>query len=296
VADVIPSLVAGGADLTDNTGVKVSAFSALDKNNPAGRLVHFGVREHAMGAAANGAALHGGITPIVGTFFVFSDYMRPAIRLAALSEAKVMYAFSHDSVGLGPDGPTHQPIEQLASLRAMPGLRLIRPADANETAHALRIAVDSNGPTALILSRQDLPVLDGTADAYADVAKGAYVLKDTADAAVTLIGTGSEVWVCLDAAELLAKEGIGARVVSMPSWDLFAMQPQGYREEVLDDQRPILAVEAGASFGWERWADDAVAIDHFGASGPGDEVLAAFGYTPENVANRAKLLVAEWGA
>ncbi|MDP1794896.1 MAG: transketolase [Acidimicrobiales bacterium] len=294
VADVIPSLVAGGADLTDNTGVKVGSFAPLDKKNPAGRLVHFGVREHAMGSLANGAALHGGITPIVGTFFVFSDYMRPAIRLAALSEAKVIYAFSHDSVGLGPDGPTHQPIEHLASLRAIPGLRVIRPADGNETAHALRVAIDSNGPTVLVLSRQDLPILEGTAEAYGDVAKGAYVLRDAADAAITLVGTGSEVWVCLDAADVLAAEGVAARVVSMPSWELFAAQSDDYRNSILDDQRPILAVEAGASFGWERWADDAVAIDSFGKSGPGDEVLASFGFTPESVAGRAKLLIAEW--
>ena len=296
VADVIPSLIAGGADLTDNTGVKVGAFETMSAQNPGGRLIHFGVREHAMSSLANGAALHGGVTPIVGTFFVFSDYARPAIRLAAMSEAKVMFAFSHDSVGLGPDGPTHQPIEHLASLRAMPGLRVIRPADANETAHALRVAVDSNGPTLLILSRQDLPVLDSTADRYADVARGAYVLRDVADAAITLVGTGSEVWVCLDAADLLAADGIAARVVSMPCWELFAAEPDDYRNDVLDDQSPILAVEAGASFGWERWSDDSVSIDRFGASGPGDEVLAILGFTPSNVAARAKALVDEWGA
>ncbi len=294
VAEVIPGLISGGADLTDNTGVKVGAFAALDKTNPSGRLIHFGVREHAMASIANGVAMHGGAMPITGTFFVFSDYARPALRLAALMEAKVIHAFSHDSVGLGSDGPTHQPIEHLASLRAMPGLRLVRPADANEVAHGLRIAVDSNGPTLLILSRQDLPVLDGTADAYAEVAKGAYVLRDAADAAITLVGTGSEVSLCLAAADELAAENIAARVVSMPSWDLFAAQPEGYRNDVLDDQRPILAVEAAASFGWERWADDAVSIDRFGASGPGDEVLATLGFTPTNVAARAKALLADW--
>lgn len=294
VADVIPGLITGGADLTDNTGVKVTAFEALDKKNPGGRLIHFGVREHAMASIANGVAMHGGAMPVTGTFFVFSDYARPALRLAALSESKVIHSFSHDSVGLGPDGPTHQPIEHLASLRAMPGLRIIRPADANEAAHGLRIAVDSNGPTLLILSRQDLPVLEHTADAYADVAKGAYVLRDAADAAITLVGTGSEVWVCLDAADVLAADGVAARVVSMPSWDLFAAQPEGYRNDVLDDQRPILAVEAAASFGWERWADDAVSIDRFGASGPGDEVLAMLGFTPANVADRATALLADW--
>jgi transketolase len=213
-----------------------------------------------------------------------------------MSETKVILAFTHDSVGLGPDGPTHQPIEQLASLRAMPQLRVIRPADANETAHALRIAVDSNGPTLLALTRQDVVVLDGTADRYADVARGAYVLRDAADAAVTLVGTGSEVAVCLDAADLLAAEGVAARVVSMPSWDLFARQSDDYRNSVLDDARPILAVEAGSSFGWERWADDSVSIDRFGASGPGDEVMAYFGYTPANVANRARALIEEWAS
>ncbi len=294
VADVIPGLIAGGADLTDNTGVKVTSFEPLDRKNPGGRLVHFGVREHGMAAAANGMAMHGGNTPVVGTFFVFADYCRPSIRLAALSETKVIFSFTHDSVGLGPDGPTHQPIEHLASLRAMPGLRVIRPADANEVAHGLRIAIDSNGPTLLVLSRQDLVVLEGTAEAYADVARGAYVLRDVADAAITLIGTGSEVALCLAAADELASEGIAARVVSMPSWELFAMQPEEYRNDVLDDQRPILAVEAAASFGWERWADDSVSIDHFGASGPGDEVLAKFGYTPSNVATRAKLLLDDW--
>ncbi len=201
VVDVIPGLLAGGADLTDNTGVAVGSFDPLSKTAPGGRLIHFGVREHAMASLANGAALHGGVIPVCGTFFVFSDYARPALRLAALSRAKVIHSFSHDSVGLGNDGPTHQPIEHLASLRAMPGMRLIRPADANETAHALRIAVDSEGPTLLILSRQDLPVLEGTADRYGDVARGAYVLRDTADAAITLVGTGGEVWVCLDAAD-----------------------------------------------------------------------------------------------
>jgi len=294
VAEVIPGLITGGADLTDNTGVKVSAFEPLAKETPGGRLIHYGVREHGMASIANGMAMHRGAIPITGTFFVFSDYARPALRLAALSDAKVIHAFSHDSVGLGPDGPTHQPIEHLASLRAMPKLRLIRPADANEVAHGLRIAIDSDGPTLLILSRQDLPVLDGTADAYADVAKGAYVLRDVADAAITLVGTGSEVWVCLDAADVLASEGIAARVVSMPSWDLFAAQSDDYRNQVLDDQRPILAVEAGSSFGWERWADDSVSIDRFGASGPGEEVLAMLGFTPSNVAERAKALIEEW--
>ncbi|MEY2471693.1 MAG: transketolase [Actinomycetota bacterium] len=294
VCDLIPGLITGGADLTDNTGVNVASFDPISKQDRKGRLMHYGVREHAMVAAANGMAMHGGVVPAVATFFIFSDYCRPAIRLAAMSEAKVLLAFTHDSVGLGPDGPTHQPIEQLASLRAMPQLRLIRPADANETAHAVRIAIDSNGPTLLVLSRQDLVVLDGTADRYADFARGAYVLRDVADAAITLVGTGSEVAVCLEAADVLAGDGIGARVVSMPSWDLFAAESDDYRASVLDDGRPILAVEAASSFGWERWADDSVSIDRYGKSGPGDEVMASFGYTPSNVAQRARALIEDW--
>ncbi|MEY2418630.1 MAG: transketolase [Actinomycetota bacterium] len=294
VSDLIPGLITGGADLTDNTGVNVASFDPISKQDRKGRLMHYGVREHAMVAAANGMAMHGGVVPAVATFFIFSDYCRPAIRLAAMSEAKVLLAFTHDSVGLGPDGPTHQPIEQLASLRAMPQLRLIRPADANETAHAVRIAIDSNGPTLLVLSRQDLVVLDGTADRYADFARGAYVLRDVADAAITLVGTGSEVALCLEAADVLAGDGIGARVVSMPSWDLFAAESDDYRSSVLDDGRPILAVEAASSFGWERWADDSVSIDRYGKSGPGDEVMASFGYTPSNVAQRARALIEDW--
>lgn len=294
VADLVPGLVAGGADLTGNTGVKLADASRLTAENPGGRQLHFGIREHAMAASANGMAMHGGVLPVIGTFFVFSDYMRPSIRLAALSGCKVVYAFSHDSVGLGNDGPTHQPIEHLASLRAMPGLRVLRPADANETAHALRVAVESNGPTALILSRQDLAVLDGTTEAYDGLARGAYVLRPAVEADIVLIGTGSEVSLCLAAAEVLAERKVSARVVSMPSWDLFAAQSQSYRDSVLEPDVPTLAVEAAASFGWERWADDSVSIDRFGASGPGDEVMASLGFSAENVAARALALLAEW--
>ena len=294
VLDVVPGLVAGGADLTGNTGVKLANSTRMSRDDPGGRQIHFGIREHAMAAATNGMAMHGGLLPVTGTFFVFSDYMRPALRLAAISQSKVIHALSHDSVALGNDGPTHQPVEHLASLRAMPGLRLLRPADANETAHALRIAIDSNGPTALVLSRQDLPVLDGTQAAYEGVARGAYVLRDAAGADVTLVGTGSEVALCLDAAALLSARGTSARVVSMPSWDLFAAQSEEYRDYVLEPDTPTLAVEAASSFGWERWVDDVVAIDRFGASGPGDEVMASVGFTAENVAARAGALLEEW--
>jgi len=238
-------------------------------------------------------SLHGGVIPVGGTFFVFSDYMRGSVRLAAISGAKVIYFWTHDSVGLGEDGPTHQPIEQLAAMRAMPGLRIIRPADANETAHAYRIAVEANGPTGLILTRQKIPVLEGTAGRAGDVARGAYVLRDADDAQLVIIGTGSEVSVCLEAADLLAADGIAARVVSMPSWDLFEQQDPDYQDAVLSDSLPTLSVEAASSFGWERYADASVSIDRFGASAPGTIVLEKLGYTGENVAREAKALLAE---
>jgi transketolase len=294
VLDVVPGLVGGGADLTGNTGTTIAGQGVMSAVEPGGRQLFFGVREHAMGAIANGMALHGGVLPVVGTFLVFADYMRPAVRLAALSGARVVFVWSHDSVGVGEDGPTHQPVEQLASLRAIPGLRVIRPADANETAHAWRLAVDLPGPTALILSRQDLPVLDGTADAADGVAAGAYVLHEGgADPDIVLIGTGSEVVVCLEAAELLAAEGVAARVVSMPCWELFAELADEAQDAVLPVEVPSLAVEAGVAQGWERWADETVSIERFGASAPGEEVLARLGYTPEAVAARARDLVGD---
>ncbi|WP_208028614.1 transketolase [Rhabdothermincola sediminis] len=291
VLDVVPGLVGGGADLTGNTGTEMPPEAGtFSRTNRAGRQIHFGVREHGMGGIMNGMALHGGLIPVGGTFFVFSDYMRPSVRLAALSRAKVIYSWSHDSVGLGEDGPTHQPIEQLAAMRAMPGLRVIRPADANETAMAYRVAIESDGPTALILSRQNLPVLDGTAG-NAGVAKGAYVLRDVDDPAVILIGTGSEVAVALAAADQLQAGGIATRVVSMPSWDLFAAQPVAYRQQVLPPGLPKVSVEAASTFGWERYADRSVGIDSFGASAPGPVVLEQLGITPEQVAAAARELL-----
>ena len=293
IVDLVPALMTGGADLTGNTGTNLDGHGVQSREEPAGRLMHYGVREHGMGGVMNGMAMHGGAVPVGGTFFVFSDYMRGSVRLAALMQAKVIYSWTHDSVGLGQDGPTHQPIEQLAAIRAMPHLRVIRPADPNEVAHAWRIALDSDGPTALLLTRQAVPVLEGTAGAAEGVARGAYVLRSPAAgmvADIVLIGTGSEVSVCVGAAELLAADGVTAKVVSMPSWELFELQPEDYRDEVLDGG-PRLAVEAAASFGWERWADDAVSIDHFGASAPGGEVLARFGYTAGNVADRARRLL-----
>jgi transketolase len=292
IADAVPSLVVGGADLTGNTGVALDGHGIFDATDRTGRLVHFGVREHAMGAAMNGMALHGGALPVGGTFFIFSDYMRPAVRLAAVSRAHVVYSWSHDSVGVGEDGPTHQPIEQLASLRAMPGLCLIRPGDANECAMAWRAAVDRDGPVALVLSRQNLPVLDGTAN-NPGVLQGAYVLRDTdGPPAVVIIGTGSELAVAVDAARTLTDAGTPARVVSMPSWDLFAEQGADYRRQILPPGVPVVSVEAGVTFGWERYADASVGIDRFGASAPCDTVLKNMGITADNVVATARELLA----
>jgi transketolase len=291
LADVVPSLLAGGADLTSNTGTVLKGHGVQSADEPAGRQVYFGIREHAMAASMNGMALHGGVLPVGGTFLVFSDYCRPAVRLAALSRAKVIYSFTHDSVGVGEDGPTHQPVEHIAALRAIPGLRVIRPADANETAEAWRLAVEHDGPTALILSRQNLPVLDGTAGV--SLAQGAHVLRPAEDPDLVLVGTGSEVHVAVAAAELLAADGIHAQVTSLPCWDLLHEQSDAVQDALLPPEVPTLSVEAGTSFGWDRWADDSVAIDRFGASAPGDRVLAELGFTPEHVAERARQLLRE---
>ena len=286
---VVPGLAGGGADLTGNTGTVMADAGVFSARGPGGRQIYFGVREHAMGAVANGMALHGGTIPVVGTFLVFADYMRPAVRLAALSEAKVVFVWTHDSVGVGEDGPTHQPVEHVASLRAIPGLRVIRPADATETVGAWRVAVESEGPTALILTRQGVPVLEGTsADA---VAAGGYAISEPDDPGLTLVGTGSEVSVCCDAAALLAADGISARVVSLPSWELFAEQPNSEQARVLRPDLPSLAVEAGSTMGWSRWTDDAVGIDRFGASAPGAVVMEKLGISAPNVAGRARALL-----
>ena len=287
---VVPGLTGGGADLTGNTGTVMADSGVFSAQGPGGRQIYFGVREHAMGAIANGMALHGGAIPVVGTFLVFADYMRPAVRLAALSEAKVVFVWSHDSVGVGEDGPTHQPVEHLASLRAIPGLRVIRPADATETVGAWQVAVESGGPTALILTRQGVPVLEGTrADA---VAAGGYSLREPDEPSLTLVGTGSEVSLCCDAAAILAAEGVAARVVSMPSWELFDEQPYSEQVRVLRPDLPSLAVEAGSTMGWSRWTDEAVGIDRFGASAPGAVVMEKLGISASNVADRARALLA----
>jgi len=284
---VLPDLLIGSADLTGNTGVKAPSLGRHSAADPGGRQIYYGIREHAMGAALVGMALHGSVQAVGGTFLVFADYMRPSIRLAALSHAPAVFVFSHDSVGVGEDGPTHQPVEHLASLRAIPGLQVIRPADAAETHEAWLVALATPGPTALILSRQNLPhVTDGSA-----VAPGAGVVRDVPSPQATIVATGSEVHVALDAAELLTRSGIGSRVVSMPSWERFAAQPPARRREVLGDGIPVVSVEAGSTFGWSAWADASVGIDHFGASAPGEVVMARFGVTAEAVAGVVQSLL-----
>ena len=289
--DVVPGLIGGGADLTGNTGTTIKDHGVQGPDCPEGRQVYFGVREHAMGAICNGMALHGGMLPVNGTFLVFSDYMRGAVRLAALSSARTIFVWSHDSVGVGEDGPTHQPVEHAAALRAMPGIPVFRPADANETAAAWRCIVRADGPVALLLTRQDVPVLAGSTDHDA-VARGAYVLADPdGDPDVVLIGTGSEVAVALDAAATLTAAGRSVRVVSMPCTELFAEQADEYRASVLPAGIPTVSVEAGVTFGWARWADTSIGIDRFGTSAPGEQAMAGLGITPAAVVAAAESLL-----
>ncbi len=284
---VVPGLVAGGGDLTGNTGTDIDA-PVMSAEQPDGRKLHFGIREHAMAAAMNGMAKHGGVLPVGGTFLVFSDYCRPSIRLAALSGAKVVYSFTHDSIGVGEDGPTHQPVEHVSALRAIPDLRVIRPADANECAHAWGVAVDHDGPTAMILTRQGVPVLEGTGPG---VERGGYVISGPDDADLVIIGTGSELQLAVGAAERLRAQH-AVRVVSLPSFDLFLDQDDAYRAQVLPPGVPTLAVEAGTSHGWHRFADATVTLDHFGASAPGDVVMRELGFTVEAVVEAAHELLA----
>jgi transketolase len=291
IFDEVPELFGGAADLTASTKTifKASPHFAED---PAGRNVFFGVRELAMCAAVNGMAVHGGLKPFGSTFFVFSDYAKPALRIAAIMEAHSLFVFTHDSIGVGEDGPTHEPVEHLMALRAVPHMTDFRPADANETAAAWRLALERKGPAFFALTRQDVPVIDATQhDIYGGVSKGAYVLEDAANAKVILIATGSEVSVALGAAKLLAADGIGARVVSMPSWKIFDEQAAEYKASVLPAGVPKLAVEAGATLGWWKYVGldgDVVGIDRFGASAPGPIVMKELGFSAENVAARAK--------
>jgi transketolase len=285
--DDLPGLMSGSADLKGSNGVALGESHSFSQTAPDGRYINFGIREHAMGAVAVGLALHGGVLPVTATFFVFADYMRPSIRLAALSGAKVCFVFTHDSVGVGEDGPTHQPVEQLASLRAIPGLHVVRPADANETIQAWADVVRHDGPSVLVLSRQNITVTtDGSA-----VAKGGDIVRAVDDPKVVLVGTGSEVSLCVEASEALAADGISAQVVSMPSWDRFDEQDADHWSTVLPDGVPVLSVEAGVSMGWAKYADDSVAIDRFGASAPGSLVLEKLGMNVDNVVAHATALI-----
>jgi len=295
LADRLPTLIGGSADLAPSNKTLLSGCNAFQEETPAGRNVHFGVREHAMGAVLNGMALHGGVVPYGGTFLVFTDYMRPAIRLAALMELPVVYVWTHDSVWIGEDGPTHQPVEHLAALRAIPNLHVIRPADATETAAAWRAALERrDGPTGLILTRQSLPVLNRSELAGADnLARGGYVIREAPDGAPELIimATGSEVHLALKAQNLLTERGVQARVVAMPCWKRFEAQPESYQNHVLPpDLTARLAVEAAGPLGWHRYvgAKGAVmSIDHFGASAPYEDLVEAFGFTAEALVERA---------
>jgi transketolase len=293
----VPTMVGGAADLSESTKTEFPGGDAERYSRAhAGRNVYWGVREHGMGGSVNGLAAHGGIVrPYGSTFLQFADYMRPAIRLSALTGLRVAWVYTHDSVALGEDGPTHQPVEHLAALRAIPNLTVIRPADANETAEAWRVILeDLDGPAVMALSRQDLPILDIDFDG---VGRGAYVLKPAeGQERVVLVGTGAEVHTAIEAQALLAQEGIGARVVSMPSWELFAEQDDAYRDEVLPKTLPSVAVEAGISMGWERWVDRSVSIDRFGASAPGALVLEKLGITGEHMAQVAKDLLGAIGS
>jgi transketolase len=290
----VTGLIGGSADLAPSTNTYVKGYGDFEADNYAGRNFHFGIREHGMGAILNGMALHGGVIPYGATFMVFSDYMRPSVRLAAMMKLRVIYVWTHDSIGLGEDGPTHQPVEHAAALRAIPGLTFIRPADATETAEAWKAALKhTSGPVALALTRQKLPIIDRTRYAPASgLHRGAYVLAESEGGApdVVIIATGSEVSPSLGAREILQSKGIRTRVVSMPSWEFFSLQPAEYRESVIPKSARLrVSVEAAVSFGWERWVGEdglIIGLDRFGASAPYEVLMKEFGFTPEKVAER----------
>lgn len=299
VAKAVPNFFGGSADLAGSNKTTINEEGDFTKEDYSGRNVWFGVREHAMGAALNGMSLHGGLQVFAGTFFVFSDYLRPAIRLAAIMNMPVNFVFTHDSIAVGEDGPTHEPIEQLASLRAVPNLSLIRPADANEVQAAWRLALESeHQPTALVLTRQNLPTLEGTKEnAYEGVKKGAYVIskseKETPDA--LLLATGSEVQLAVRAQKTLKEKGIDVQVVSMPSWDRFEAQEDAYKNEVLPKEvKARVGIEMAASFGWERYVGldgKVIGINRFGASAKGEKVIEEYGFTVENVVKHVEDLL-----
>ena len=296
IAPKLPSLVGGSADLAPSTNTLMKGLGDFGPESN-GRKMHFGIREHAMGSILNGMSLHGGIIPFGATFLIFSDYMRPPIRLAALMKLKTIYVFTHDSIGLGEDGPTHQPIEQLAALRAIPGLTIIRPGDANETAEAWRQAIVHAGPVALVLTRQNLPTLDRSVMAPAsNLAKGAYILLDSVNTPqLILIATGSEVSLAVDAANALRQDGVQVRVVSMPSWELFEEQSTAYKETVFPKHVSArIAIEAASPMGWDRYIGtqgDTVTLNHFGASAPAKTLFQQFGFTVDNIVEKAKKLL-----
>jgi transketolase len=295
LAPHMPSLIGGSADLTGSNKTNIPDTTDVQRDNFGGRYIRFGVREHGMGAILNGLTLHGGFRPFGGTFLVFSDYMRGSIRLAAIMGLPVIYIFSHDGIGVGEDGPTHQPIEQLTSLRLIPNMTVIRPADGTETAFAWQAALENKiGPTALILSRQGVPTLEETNNS---ALRGAYILSDQEDPQVILIGTGTEVHIALKAQELLSQRGVSARVISMPSWELFDRQPIEYQDTVLPPHLPArVSVEAGVTCGWKKYVGDqgvAIGLDRFGASAPYARVYEELGITAEAIATAAEALLVE---
>jgi len=293
IAASFPQLLGGSADLHSSDQTYLKGYASIAPDDFSGRNVHYGVREHAMGAALNGMALHGGVIPYGGTFFVFCDYLRPAIRLAALMKLQVVYVFTHDSIGVGEDGPTHQPVEHLASLRIIPNLVVFRAGDANESAIGWRVALERrDGPTALIFTRQNVPTLDRTVLAPAEGAlRGGYILRAVENPQVILIGTGSELSLALEAGDILAAKGVAAQVVSLPSWELFEAQDKSYRDSVLPPELTArVSVEAGVSIGWDRYVGSrgaVVGLNRFGASGPAPELFKKFGITAEHVAEAA---------
>ena len=298
LAAKLPEMIGGSADLTPSNKTWINDSPSFQADSPEGRNIHYGVREHVMGAAVNGMAAHGGIIPYSGTFLMFSDYMRPAIRLSALSKHRSIWVFTHDSIGVGEDGPTHQPVEQIASLRAIPDLVVIRPGDANETVEAWKIAIErTNGPTLMAFTRQNIPVLDRSKYSPASgLRKGAYVLADLGEnPEIILMATGSEVSLIVEAGEKLNADGVSVRLVSFPSWELFESQSQEYRDSVLlPSVKTRLAVEAGVSQGWKKWVGDAGgvhAVDKFGKSAPSNVVFETYGFTVEIVLEKARELL-----
>ncbi len=298
IADFLPNLIGGSADLAPSTDTNLEKYKSFSAENFEGRNFHFGIREHAMGAVLNGLALSKFIIPYGATFLVFSDYMRPPIRLAAIMKIRPIYVFTHDSIALGEDGTTHQPVEQLIGLRSVPNITVIRPADANETVQAWRVALEhTSGPVALILTRQKIPIIDQEKYTKADaLEKGAYILSDSKTTPdILLIGTGSEVHLLIDAQQKLQEQNIAARVISMPSWELFEKQNDVYKEKIFPKTlRKRLAVEAGSPLGWLKYVTDdgaIIGINKFGESAPGEEVMKEYGFTVENVVKRAKALL-----